>query len=137
MDDGIRQVSINASLALNPEQFEALDLKLGGIHGAVDKLAENIAEPDTSVAAEIMSLKQEISVGFADVRQSITDLNNTIFDASNNIGKWLAAIALATSTPEDNSSEVQKQIDAVASSINQTATEQQEALDKFNQPKEN
>lgn len=137
MDDGIRQVSINASLALNPEQFEALDLKLGGIHGAVDKLAENIAEPDTSVAAEISSLKEMVSVGFNDIRQSITDLNNTIFDASNNLGKWLAAIALATSTPEDNSAEVQKQIDAVASSINQTATEQQEALDKFNQPKEN
>ena len=136
MDDGIRQVSINASLALNPEQFEALDLKLGGIHGAVDKLAENIAEPDTSVAAEIVSLKQEISVGFADVRQSITDLNNTIFDASNNLGKWLAAIALATSTPDDNSAQVQEQINKHAAEINAVRQKLQSSIDR-NQPKEN
>lgn len=135
MDDGIRQVSINASLALNSEQFEAIDLKLGGIHGAVDKLAENIAEPDTSVAAEIVSLKQEISVGFADLRQSITDLNNTIFEASNNIGKWLAAIALATSTPEDNSAQVQEQINKHAAEINAVREKLQSSIDR-NQPKE-
>lgn len=134
MDDGIRQVSISASLALNPEQFEALDLKLGGIHGAVDKLAENIAEPDTDLAAEIVSLKQEISVGFADVRQSITDLNNTIFDASNNIGKWLAAIALATSTPDDNSAQVQKQIDSFTQQL-KSSTDELDAAVKANQPK--
>ena len=134
MDDGNRQLSISASLALSPEQFEALDLKLGGIHDAVDKLAENVADPDTSVAAEILSLKQEISVGFADVRQSITDLNNTIFDASNNIGKWLAAIALATSTPEDNSAEVQKQIDKHAAEIHAVHEKLQSSINR-NQPK--
>lgn len=134
MDDGIRQVSINASLALNPEQFEAIDLKLGGIHGAVDKLAENIAEPDTSVAAEISSLKEMVSVGFNDIRQSLTDLNNTIFDASNNIGKWLAAIALAASTPDDNSAQVQEQINKHAAEINAVREKLQSSIDR-NQPK--
>lgn len=133
MDDGNRQVNISASLALNPEQFEALDLKLGGIRGSVDKLAENIAEPDTSVAHEIASLKEMVSVGFNDVRQSITDLNNTIFDASNNLGKWLAAIALAASTPEDNSTEVQKQIDKHAAEIRTMRATLQSSIDR-NQP---
>lgn len=128
MDDGIREVSINASLALNPEQFEAIDLKLGGIHGAVDKLAENIAEPDTNLAAEIVSLKQEIVVGFAGVQQSLSNLENTIFDASNNLGKWLAAIALASSTPEDNSAEVQKRIDAFTADLKQSSTTVEDAI---------
>lgn len=133
MDDGIRQVSISALLALNPEQFQTLDLKLGGIHGAVDKLAENIAEPDTSVAAEIASLKEMVGVGFNDVRQSITDLNNTIFDASNNLGKWLAAIALAASTPDDNSKEVQEQINKHAAEINAVRETLQSSINR-NQP---
>lgn len=134
MDDGNRQLSISASLALSPEQFEALDLKLGDIHGAVDKLAENIAEPDTSVAAEIVSLKQEISVGFAGVQQSLANLENTIFDASNNIGKWLAAIALAASTPDDNSKQVQEQIDSLTRQL-KSSTDELDATVKANQPK--
>lgn len=132
MDDGNRQLAI--SLGLNPEQFEAVDLKLGAIHGAVDKIAENIAEPDTSVAREIASLKEVVSFGFADIRQSITDLNNTIFDASNNLAKWLAAIALAASTPEDNSAEVQKQIDAATAQL-KSSTDALDSVVKANQPK--
>lgn len=134
MDDGNRQLSINASLALNPEQFEAIDLKLGGIRGSVDKLAENISEPDTNIAAEIISLKQEISVGFAGVQQSLANLENTIFDASNNIGKWLAAIALAASTPDDNSAQVQEQINKHAAEINAVQQKLQSSIDR-NQPK--
>lgn len=34
-----------------------------------------------------------------------------IIEHSENTGKWLAAVALAASTPQDNSAEVQKQID--------------------------
>lgn len=128
MDDGNRQLSI--ALSLSTEQFNALDLKLGGIHGAIDKLAENIAEPDTSVATEIASLKEVVSVGFADLRQSITDLNNTIFDASNNLAKWLAAIALAASTPDDNSAEVQAKIDELTTSLKPEADAFEQSVTK-------
>jgi len=114
-DDGNRQLAV--SLALSAEQFNALDTKLGGIDGAINKLAENIAEPDTSVAAEIAAL----NTGVTELRQSITDLNNMLFAAiaelSSNTGKWLAAIALAASTPDDNSTEVQQQIDAATASL--------------------
>lgn len=128
MDDGNRQLSV--LLGLDPQQFEALDLKLGAIHGAVDKIAENIAEPDTSVAKEIASLKEVVSFGFADIRQSITDLNNTIFDASNNLAKWLAAIALAASTPEDNSAEVQKKIDELTAILKPEADAFEQSVTK-------
>lgn len=52
------------------------------------------------------------------------------------LGSGLQAIALALSTPHDNSAEVQKRLDKLASNLTLTATEQQDALDKFNQPKE-
>jgi SMC interacting uncharacterized protein involved in chromosome segregation len=113
-DDGNRQVAVALSISdvsLSSTQFEALDTKLGGIDGAINKLAENIAEPDTNVAAEIQSLKQELVVGFAGINQSIANLNNVIFERSADLAKWLAAIALAASTPEDNSAEVQKKVD--------------------------
>lgn len=140
-DDGNRQVALTVdqiaiALGLNPQQFEALDLKLGGIHGAVDKLAENISEPDTSVATEIRLLRQEITVGFDGVRQSIADLNNTIFERFTDAAKWLAAIALAASTPDDNSAAVQAQIDQHAAEI-KTAKETLLSSINRNQPKEN
>lgn len=121
-DDGNRQVAltldrVDLALGLNPEQFAALEAQLGGINGAVNKLAENVAEPDTSVAAEVVSLKQEIAVGFAGVNQSIANLNNTIHDRAVDLAKWLAAIALAASTPEDNSAEVQRRIDQLTASL--------------------
>lgn len=56
--------------------------------------------------------------------------------AVNNVGTGLQAIALALSTPQDNSEEVQRQIDTIASKMNLAATEQQDALDKLNQTKE-
>lgn len=124
-DDGNRQVAI--SLGLNPEQFEALDLKLGAIHGAVDKLAENISEPDTSLAAEVSLLRSEIGMRF-------TALNETIIAMSENLGKWLSAIALATSTPDDNSAQVQEQIDKYTSQINAVKDKLQSSIDR-NQPK--
>lgn len=141
-DDGNRQVALTVdqfavSLGLNAEQFEALDLKLGGIHGAVDKLAENISEPDTSVAAEIASLKQEMSVGFAGVNQSLANLNNTIHERSIDLAKWLAAIALAAANPADNTAEIQKLIDAQAAKLDNDATAINDALNQVNQKKEN
>lgn len=132
MSDGNGQLGV--SLSLSTEQFQALDTNLGGIDGAINKLAENISEPDTSVAKEIASLKEVVSFGFADIRQSVTDLNNTISDASNNLAKWLAAIALAASTPEDNSAEVQKQIDAATAQL-KSSTDALDSVVKANQPK--
>lgn len=139
-DDGNRQVALTVDqiaivLGLNPQQFEALDLKLGGIHGAINKLAENISEPDTSVATEVRLLRQEITVGFDGVRQSIADLNNTIFERFTDAAKWLAAIALAASTPDDNSAEVQKQIDAFTQQL-KSSTDELDAAVKANQPKQ-
>jgi hypothetical protein len=136
-DDGNRQVAvtlgqIGIALGLDPEQFEALDLQLDGIHGAVNKLAENVAAPETSVAAEIVSLKQEISVGFAGMQQSLADLNNTIFERSVDLAKWMAAIALASANPADNTAQIQAFIDQIATGLNLTADEIQAAL---NQPK--
>lgn len=122
-DDGNRQVELKLGqvaigIGLDPAQFESLDLKLGAIHGAVDKLAENVSsEPDTSVANEIMLLKQEVVVGFSGLQQSLANLNNVIFDRSVDLAKWLAAIALATSTPDDNSAEVQKRIDELTATL--------------------
>lgn len=140
-DDGNRQVALTLDqvavvLGLNPEQFEALDLKLGGIHGAVDKLAENISEPDTSVTAEVQSLKEAVSVGLADLRQSITDLNNTIHERSVDLAKWLAAIALAAANPNNNEAAVQAKIDEITASLNASAQEQEDALNQANQLKE-
>lgn len=126
MDDGNRQLSISAALELSKEQFEALDLKLGSIHGAVDKLAENISEPDTSLAAEVSLLRNELGM-------RLTALNESINNASENLGKWLSAIALATSTPDDNSAEVQKQIDKHAAEIRIQREKLQSSIDR-NQP---
>lgn len=137
-DDGNRQVAVtlngvSVELGLNPEQFKALldlgaqqDLNLDGINGAINKLAENISPPDTSVAAEIVSLKQEIATGFAGVNQSIANLNNTIFDRAVDLAKWLAAIALAASTPDDNSAAVQAKIDELTQNL-RTSTDAVEA----------
>jgi hypothetical protein len=126
MDDGNRQLAITAALGLNPEQFEALDLKLGAIHGAVDKLAENISEPDSSLAAEISLLRNELGT-------KLTMLNESILTASDNLGKWLSAIAIAASTPDDNSAEVQAQIDKHASQISAARQKLQSSIDR-NQP---
>lgn len=110
-DDGNRQVAI--ALSLSAEQFNALDTKLGGIDGAINKLAENISEPDTSLAAEVSLLRNELGM-------RLTMINQTILEASDNIGKWLSAIALAASTPDDNSTQVQQQIDKFTSEIKST-----------------
>ncbi len=125
MDDGNRQLAI--SMGLNPEQFEALDTKLGGIDGAINRLAENISEPDTSLAAEVSLLRNELGM-------RLTAINESVVNASENIGKWLAAVALAASTPDDNSAEVQKQIDQFTSQL-KTGTDELDAAVKANQPK--
>lgn len=127
MDDGNRQLSIAASLALSSEQFEALDLKLGGIHGAVDKLAENISEPDTNLAAEISLLRNELGM-------RLTAINESVNAMSNNVAKWLSAIALASSTPDDNSAEVQALINENAAEIKAARQKLQSSIDR-NQPK--
>jgi len=111
MDDGNRQLAI--AFGLDAKQFEALDTKLGGIDGAINKLAENVSDPDTSVAAEISQLRTEVGM-------KLTAINESIATMSDNIGKWLAAIALAASTPNDNSAQVQEQIDKFTAELKST-----------------
>lgn len=134
-DDGNRQVALTLDqlavvLGLNPEQFDTLDTKLGGIEDAVNKLGED----DTNISAEIISLKQEMSVGFTGINQSIANLNNVIFERSVDLAKWLAAIALAASTPDDNSAAVQAQIDKHAAEIRTEREKLQSSINR-NQPK--
>lgn len=138
-DDGNRQVELKLGqvaigIGLDPAQFESLDLKLGAIHGAVDKLAENVSsEPDTSVANEIMLLKQEVVVGFSGLQQSFANLNNVIFDRSVDLAKWLAAIALATANPADNTAQIQALIDKYAADVRTSKEKLQSSIDR-NQP---
>lgn len=146
-DDGNRQVALTVdqiavSLGLNAEQFDKLvqlgvqqDANLDGINGAINKLAEGIAPVDSSLAAEIASLKQEIVVGFTATNQSIANLNNVIMDRAVDLAKWLAAIALAASTPDDNSAEVQAKIDEATASM-KSSTDALDAAVKANQPKQ-
>jgi len=119
-DDGNRQVMI--ALSLSAEQFAALDTKLGGIDGAINKLAENISEPDTSVAAEISLLRNELGMRF-------TALNQTFIDMSENLGKWLAAIALAAANPEDNTAQIQQRIDQITSQVKAAKDKLQTSVD--------
>lgn len=48
---------------------------------------------------------------------------------SDNVGKWLSAVALAASTPTDNSAEVQKAVDDFTKQIN-TSTDKVEGAIK-------
>ncbi|HTG95795.1 MAG TPA: hypothetical protein VL866_24555 [Pyrinomonadaceae bacterium] len=124
-DDGNRQVVLSLSSAtmnLSPEQFAALDTKLGGIDGAINKLAEGISAPDTSVAAEISLLRNEVGM-------RLTALNETIVQASENLGKWLAAIALAAANPDNNTDEVQQHIDEAASAVRTAREKLQTSVD--------
>ena len=110
MDDGKREVGV--SLGLDAVQFQALDEKLGGIDGAINRLAENVAPVDSSLANEVSLLRNELGM-------RLTALDQTVMAASENIGKWLAAIALATANPADNSAEVQAHIDQLAKQLKQ------------------
>lgn len=51
-----------------------LDGVLSGLNGAVNKVAENISPPDTSVAEQLAILNQTISAGFAAVVAEIAKL---------------------------------------------------------------
>jgi hypothetical protein len=128
MDDGNRQLAI--SLGLNPEQFEALDTKLGGIDGAVNKLAENVSSPDTDLATEISKLRTEVVAQLTASNESSVTLAQAITLASENLGKWLAAIALAAANPNDNSAEIQRQIDEVTAQLNTSTAELKGEIDQ-------
>lgn len=128
MDDGNRQLAI--SLGLNPEQFEALDTKLGGIDGAVNKLAENVSSPDTDLATEISKLRTEVVAQLTASNESSVALAQAITLASENLGKWLAAIAIAAANPNDNSAEIQRQIDEVTAQLNTSTAELKGEIDQ-------
>jgi len=127
MDDGNRQLAI--SLGLNPEQFEALDTKLGGIDGAVNKLAENVSSPDTDLAAEISKLRTEVVAQLIASNESSVALAQAITLASENLGKWLAAIALVAANPDNNSEEVQRHVDTITNSVKSVKDKLQTSVD--------
>lgn len=141
-DDGNRQVALTVdqiavSLGLNVEQFDKLvelavqqDANLDGINGAINKLAEAIAPVDSSLAAEIASLKQEVVNGFAATNQSFANLNNVIMERAVDLAKWLAAIALAASTPDDNSAAVQAKINELTQNLRTSTDAVEEAINQ-------
>lgn len=55
-------------------------------------------------------------------------LRRSVDAFSTNVGKWLAAVAKAASTPVDNSAEVQALIDDLTKEINASTDRQEEAL---------
>jgi hypothetical protein len=67
----------------------------------------------------------------------LSSIKVAINNLSTNIGKWLSAVALAAANPADNTAEAQKLIDEKAAEIDASAAKMEEALNQFNQPKEN
>jgi hypothetical protein len=63
--------------------------------------------------------------------------NGAVNKLADAIGGGLRAVALALSTPQDNSAAVQAEIDKIAAGLNATATAEEEALKQIKQPKEN
>ena len=62
-------------------------------------------------------------------------MNGAVNKLADSIGGGLHAIALALSTPQDNSGEVQKQIDKFTSQL-KTGTDELDAAVKATQPKQ-
>jgi hypothetical protein len=119
MDDGKREVAL--SLGLDQTQFDAIDGKLGGIDGAINRLGENVSSVDTSVAAEVSTMRIELGMRLTAINESITTM-------SENLGKWLAAIALAVANPDDNSAAIQAHIDKLTAEIKQQTDATQAAV---------
>lgn len=69
------------------------------------------------------------------IAHHLNGIRLAIKDHSENTGKWLAAVALAASTPEDNSAEVQKQIDQFTAQINTSTAETKDAIDQHQKEK--
>ena len=51
------------------------------------------------------------------IAHQLNGIRLAIREHSENTGKWLAAVALAASTPNDNSAEVQRQIDKLTGEV--------------------
>ena len=68
------------------------------------------------------------------ILRAANGVGNRLVDAINSIGTGLQAIALAVSTPEDNSAEVQKKLDELTEKLAQSSNELDAAV-KANQPK--
>lgn len=68
------------------------------------------------------------------IAHHLNGIRLAIKEHSENTGKWLAAVALAASTPNDNSGEVQRQIDKFTEQL-KTGTDELDAAVKANQPK--
>ena len=48
---------------------------------------------------------------------------------SENLGKWLAAIALAAANPDDNTAQIQQRIDQIASQVKAAKDKLQTSVD--------
>lgn len=67
----------------------------------------------------------------------LSSIKAAINNLSANMGKWLAAIALAAANPADNTAEVQKVIDQLTADINASTDVVEGAIEETtNQPKE-
>lgn len=71
-----------------------------------------------------MSLENEVSL----LRNELAMRFNLL---SENLGKWLAAIALAVANPADNTAEVQAHIDAITQQVKQQTDALQAAVDNL------
>lgn len=78
-------------------------------------------------------IHHEVSLPLAGL---IRGLSASINAVAVNLGDGLHAIALALSTPNDNSTEVQKLIDEQAAKLDRDATAINDALNQINQTKE-
>lgn len=66
------------------------------------------------------------------VAHHLNGIRLAIKEHSENTGKWLAAVALAASTPNDNSAEVQEQINKLTTQL-KSSTDELDAAVKANQ----
>lgn len=59
----------------------------------------------------------------------LSSIKAAINNLSANMGKWLAAIALAAANPADNTAEVQKKVDAITAEMNASADAVEDAIE--------
>lgn len=73
--------------------------------------------------------EEKMVLELSSIKASINNLTKAIRAHSDNTGKWLAALALAASNPEDNSAEVQRALDQIAADINASSDEVEAEID--------
>jgi ABC-type transporter Mla subunit MlaD len=61
-----------ALFQLDPAQFKQLDMQIGGLNGAVNKLAESISPNDSSLHAAVSELSNNLAKWQAEQSRAIT-----------------------------------------------------------------